>query len=267
LRPHGAAAAGAGAHDFGVLATVRPLRTRAGRDAAVGAARRAPSQLQAELNSGAWNRRRDAGSACSCDIAPVVHSLAGRRLSPVTSERRPWPAQRGEGRLHGEHRHAHPHPAAARGGVERSRHWTAPDTDVKGWLRRGRWVATAYLANSYGIVARIAELLGEHTDAVRYRRERERVIRAYRNVFTDGQGTLHTEFQTGYVLPLAFGMTEGAETERMVDNLVRLIDDAGGHLQTGFTGTPFILFALSDSGRLDEAYRLLLQTGCPSWLY
>jgi alpha-L-rhamnosidase len=145
--------------------------------------------------------------------------------------------------------------------------WTAPDTDVKGWLRRGRWVATAYLANSYGIVARIAELLGEHTDAVRYRRERERVIRAYRNVFTDGQGTLHTEFQTGYVLPLAFGMTEGAETERMVDNLVRLIDDAGGHLQTGFTGTPFILFALSDSGRLDEAYRLLLQTGCPSWLY
>jgi alpha-L-rhamnosidase len=145
--------------------------------------------------------------------------------------------------------------------------WTAPDTDVKGWLRRGRWVATAYLANSYGIVARIAELLGEHADAVRYRRERERVIRAYRNVFTDGAGTLREEFQTGYVLPLAFGMTEGAETERMVDNLVRLIDEAGGHLQTGFTGTPFILFALSDSGRLDEAYRLLLQTGCPSWLY
>lgn len=145
--------------------------------------------------------------------------------------------------------------------------WTAPDTDVKGWLRRGRWVATAYLANSYGIVARIAELLGEHADAVRYRRERERVIRAYRNVFTDGAGTLREEFQTGYVLPLAFGMTEGAETERMVDNLVRLIDEAGGHLQTGFTGTPFILFALSDSGRLDEAYRLLLQTGYPSWLY
>lgn len=145
--------------------------------------------------------------------------------------------------------------------------WTAPDTDVKGWLRRGRWVATAYLANSYGIVARIAALLGEHADAARYRRERELVIRAYRNVFTDGAGTLGTEFQTGYVLPLAFGMTEGAETERMVDNLVRLIEEAGGHLQTGFTGTPFILFALSDSGRLDEAYRLLLQTGCPSWLY
>ncbi|RQP12218.1 MAG: alpha-L-rhamnosidase [Microbacteriaceae bacterium] len=145
--------------------------------------------------------------------------------------------------------------------------WTAPDTDVKGWLRRGRWVATAYLANSYGIVARIAELLGEDADARRFRAERERVIRAYRNVFTDGAGTLGTEFQTGYVLPLAFGMTAGAETERMAENLVRLIRDAGGHLQTGFTGTPFILFALSDSGRLDDAYELLLQTSCPSWLY
>lgn len=145
--------------------------------------------------------------------------------------------------------------------------WTAPDTDVKGWLRRGRWVATAYLANSYGIVARIAELLGESDDARRYRAERERVVRAYRNVFTDGAGTLGTEFQTGYVLPLAFGMTEGAETATMVDNLVRLIRDSGGHLATGFTGTPFILFALSDNGRLDAAYDLLLQTTAPSWLY
>jgi len=145
--------------------------------------------------------------------------------------------------------------------------WTAPDTDVKGWLRRGRWVATAYFANSCGIVAEIAELLGEHEDARRYRELRARIVGAYRSVFTDGTGTLREEFQTAYVLPLAFGMTEGAETEAMADNLVRLIRDADGHLATGFTGTPFILFALSDSGRLDEAYELLLQTSPPSWLY
>lgn len=145
--------------------------------------------------------------------------------------------------------------------------WTAPDTDVKGWLRRGRWVATAYFAQSCGIVAQIAELLGEHEDARRYRELRERVVRAYRNVFTDGAGTLREEFQTAYVLPLAFGMTEGAETEQMADNLVRLIRNNDGHLATGFTGTPFLLFALSESGRVDEAYELLLQESCPSWLY
>lgn len=145
--------------------------------------------------------------------------------------------------------------------------WTAPDGDVKEWLRRGRWVATAYHANSCAIVAQIADLLGEHDDAKRYRGIRERIVDAYRSVFTDGAGTLTKEFQTAYVLPLHFGMTSGEETDTMVENLVRLIGEAHGHLATGFTGTPYILFALSDNGRADAAYELLLQTGCPSWLY
>ncbi|WP_394552055.1 family 78 glycoside hydrolase catalytic domain [Agromyces sp. MMS24-JH15] len=145
--------------------------------------------------------------------------------------------------------------------------WAAPTGGAKDWLARGKWIGTAYYANSCSLVARIAELLGEHEDAARYRELHEQIARAYRRVFTDGKGTLMDEFQTGYVLPLHFGLVEGAERERMADNLVRLIDANDGRLSTGFPGTPYILFALSDSGRVEEAYRLLLQTGCPSWLY
>jgi alpha-L-rhamnosidase len=145
--------------------------------------------------------------------------------------------------------------------------WAAPTGGARDWIKMGPWIGTAYFANSCGIVAQIAQLLGEHADEVRYRGLRERAIRAYRNVFTDGDGTLTKEFQTGYVLPLHFGMTQGDETRAMADNLVRLIDANDGHLATGFPGTPYILFALSDAGRVDEAYDLLLQSGCPSWLY
>jgi alpha-L-rhamnosidase len=145
--------------------------------------------------------------------------------------------------------------------------WAAPTGGARDWIKMGRWIGTAYYANSCGLVAQIAELLGESDEAAYYRDQRERAIRAYRNVFTDGEGTLKTEFQTGYVLPLHFGMTEGAETEEMADNLVRLIAENDGHLATGFPGTPYILFALSDAGRVDDAYALLLQTGMPSWLY
>ncbi len=145
--------------------------------------------------------------------------------------------------------------------------WTAPDTDVRGWLGRGRWVGTAYLANSLGLVAEIARLLGQEADAARYERLREQTVDAYRAVFTDGEGRLKREFQTGYVLPLHFGMTTGSESDAMAGHLVRLIENADGHLATGFPGTPYILFALSDHGRLDAAYRLLLQETCPSWLY
>jgi len=145
--------------------------------------------------------------------------------------------------------------------------WCAPDGTAKDWVAKGKWVATAYLANSCALAARIAGLLGRDDDARRYETVRRRVVAAYRKAFTDGAGTLKEEFQTAYVLPLAFGMTEGTETAVMADNLVRLIRDAGGHLGTGFPGTPYLLFALSDHGHLDAAYDLLLQDTCPSWLY
>ncbi|HJC69119.1 MAG TPA: alpha-L-rhamnosidase, partial [Candidatus Brachybacterium intestinipullorum] len=32
-------------------------------------------------------------------------------------------------------------------------------------------------------------------------------------------------------------------------------------------GTPFVTWALSETGHVEDAYRLLLEEGCPSWLY
>lgn len=42
---------------------------------------------------------------------------------------------------------------------------------------------------------------------------------------------------------------------------------AGFRIATGFVGTPLVMDALTATGHVDVAYRLLLQTGCPSWLY
>jgi len=145
--------------------------------------------------------------------------------------------------------------------------WCAPGENLKQWLAKGQWVGTAYFANSCGLAATIAELLGKEEDARYYRKLRERIVKAYRKVFTDGKGRLKKEFQTGYVLPLYFGMTEGEETRAMADHLARLVKEADYHLTTGFTGTPYLLFALSDNGHAEVAYRLLLQDTCPSWLY
>lgn len=145
--------------------------------------------------------------------------------------------------------------------------WCAPDENIQQWFKKGPWVGTAYFANSCGIMADIADILGKPDDAAFYRKLRRKIIKAYRNVFTDGAGRLKKEFQTAYVLPLRFGMTEGLETASMADNLARLVKDADFHLTTGFTGTPHLLFALSDHGHAEAAFKLLLQESCPSWLY
>ena len=52
-----------------------------------------------------------------------------------------------------------------------------------------------------------------------------------------------------------------------MDNLVRLVERNDYCIGTGFPGTPYLLFALADNGRADAAYKMLLNTRCPSWLY
>ncbi len=42
---------------------------------------------------------------------------------------------------------------------------------------------------------------------------------------------------------------------------------SGFRISTGFVGTPLMTDALTSVGEPELAYRLLLQTGCPSWLY
>lgn len=145
--------------------------------------------------------------------------------------------------------------------------WCAPEGEVKDWIKRGKWIATAYYANSCSIVAKIADILQLPKEKKRYLKLHNEICQAYRKVFTDRNGKLKNEFQTGYVLPLHFDMFKGKERELAAANLNRLVADNNYRLNTGFTGTPYLLFALADNGYSDTAYKLLLQEECPSWLY
>lgn len=145
--------------------------------------------------------------------------------------------------------------------------WCAPDESIQQWLKKGKWVGTAYFANSCAIVSQIAELLGEVEDVTYYKELSKGIMKAYSKVFTNGNGRLKREFQTAYVLPLYFNMVNGLEKKNMAQNLDRLVKEADNHLTTGFTGTPYLLFALSDHGYVTTAYDVLLQETCPSWLY
>ena len=145
--------------------------------------------------------------------------------------------------------------------------WCAPYGGVPDWLKKGPWVGTAYYANSCRLMGEIAGVLGKEKDSRHYAALADKVAAAFRKVFLDGTGRLKEEFQTGYVLPLHFNLADGETRRVMAGRLWALIEENGVHLNTGFTATPYILFALADNGYADEAYRLLLQDTDPSWLY
>lgn len=147
--------------------------------------------------------------------------------------------------------------------------WVAPDVpQMSQWQARGKWTGTASLKNCSGLVAKIAEILGEQEDAAYYQDLSEKVADAYCSVFTDGNGKLLEEFQTAYVLPLHLDMFPNAAVKaKAAENLVKLVEKSDYCIGTGFPGTPYILFTLADNGHVDTAYKMLLNTKCPSWLY
>lgn len=145
--------------------------------------------------------------------------------------------------------------------------WCAPNGGVSDWLKRGPWVGTAYFAHSCQVAAKIACILGQTQDAKYYKKLSKKIKIAFRKVFTDGHGRMKNEFQSAYVLALAFGLEKKEFRPAMAARLWELIRENGCHLSTGFTATPYLLYSLCDNGYEDEAYRLLLQETKPSWLY
>ena len=118
-------------------------------------------------------------------------------------------------------------------------------------------VATACLAYSAGLMARIARILGRPGEG-RFATLSDRAADAWRLEFRETQANL--------VRALAFDLVPAAERPSVADRLVASIRAAGTHLSTGFLATPHLLPVLADTGHDDVAYDLLLQDTEPSWL-
>jgi alpha-L-rhamnosidase len=128
-------------------------------------------------------------------------------------------------------------------------------------------VATAYLARSTQVVADAADLLGDES-AARYAELARQVRAAFHREYVTGAGRVLGDAPTSYALALAFALlSPGEQRDRAGRRLADLVRGAGFRTSTGFVGTPLIMDALTEAGQREVAYRLLLQTGCPSWLY
>lgn len=128
-------------------------------------------------------------------------------------------------------------------------------------------IATAFYAYSTALLAESAAALGIGDEAENYRQLHAGIVKAFRREFFTPSGRLASRTQTAYILALAFDLTPDEYRGRTVDTLLALLKESGGHLTTGFLGTPYFCRVLSDNGRLEEAYALLLQKDFPSWLY
>jgi alpha-L-rhamnosidase len=128
-------------------------------------------------------------------------------------------------------------------------------------------IATAYFARTAGILAQTARRLGRKDDAARYAALARRVRAAFNREFVTPAGRVMGHTQTAYLLALGFDLLPPAKRPAALARLVGDIESRGWKLSTGFVGTPLLAPVLTACGRVDVAYRLLMQREYPSWLY
>jgi alpha-L-rhamnosidase len=143
----------------------------------------------------------------------------------------------------------------------------APDDQP--WAARLPWqaVATAYLARSAQIARDTAEVLGDDAARARYADLAERAAARYRHEYVTPSGRAAFPSQTAAALAIAFDLLLPDQVAHAGETLAAQVAADGFRIGTGFLGTPLVCDALATTGHAATAWRLLLQTECPSWLY
>ncbi|HWD66879.1 MAG TPA: family 78 glycoside hydrolase catalytic domain [Caulobacteraceae bacterium] len=137
-----------------------------------------------------------------------------------------------------------------------------PDKPFKSKVPYG-FLATAHLARSAGLVSSAARLLGDLEAADFYGSLQARTAAAA----WERWGEEAPKSQTGCALAIEFEIAPESQHGRIGAELAELVEKNNYRIGTGFVGTALILSALTRTGHLDVAYRLLLNPACPGWLY
>jgi len=127
-------------------------------------------------------------------------------------------------------------------------------------------VATACAFRTFTILAQTSDLLGDTAASARYEQLAARARDGFSSAFLSHDGLVPAT-ATGCALAIAFGLVTGTTRDLIGEQLAGIVRASGHRIDTGFAGTPFVTDALTMTGHVNEAYRLLLQTECPSWLY
>jgi len=144
--------------------------------------------------------------------------------------------------------------------------------DYGDWLSIGantskELIGTAYFAYSTHLVAQSCQALGRTDLAAHYDQLFQDIKAAFNQRYVAADGRIQGNTQCAYAMALKFDLLPEALKPKAAQYLEDDIQAKGGHLSTGFVGVSYLLPVLTEAGKPDTAYRLLLQDTFPSWLF
>ena len=133
-------------------------------------------------------------------------------------------------------------------------------------------LGACYHIGDLRMMREMAHAIGEDKAAHKFTAREKTAVNRYRNLFLDHRGHLadrYRDMQTPMLYPLWLGLFPSQEAIAAAkEDLVASLKRGGFKIGTGFLGTPILLDVLTDVvGEPELAYSVLLQRGCPGWLY
>ncbi|KAH7007857.1 bacterial alpha-L-rhamnosidase-domain-containing protein [Microdochium trichocladiopsis] len=130
-------------------------------------------------------------------------------------------------------------------------------------------VCNAYLVHTTRVFSQICRQLAKTELADKHEADADRLLGLFQRHYMTADGHLMSSTQTAIALCITFELYPRIKFNRAtaVHALERLVRTANYHISTGFAGTPVITKAPTAAGKPQLAYRMLLEKGCPSWLY
>ena len=128
-------------------------------------------------------------------------------------------------------------------------------------------IGNVYYLASIDILIKSAKLLGKAEDEASYQALYDEVKNAFQEEYISRNGRIVNETQTAAALILYFDLCKEKDRRRMCERLKLNLIKTNKHLRTGFVGTEYLPFVLSDNGMHQLSGDILMKDDCPSWLY
>ncbi len=129
------------------------------------------------------------------------------------------------------------------------------------------YISNVLHVHSLKIVAEVAKNLGYAQEEKKYREKYKTHLERVRKEYITEGGRLCCDTVTALVLALYFGIVPEKYREYTAKILNENVIRHDYRMVTGFIGSPYLLFALTDNGYFETARRVLLNNGYPGWLY
>ncbi len=147
--------------------------------------------------------------------------------------------------------------------------WALPNEEHQVHTESVDAVNSCSMSWVYGIMARVAEELGETADAALYKKKQQDInTLIHQTYYNKKDGTYATGMQLDMAFPLFVGATPEKQAGKVQEALRReTYGRFDGHLFAGLVGVPIVTQWLTRSGEAQMVYDMLKKRNFPGYLY